>query len=317
MATTKKALPKKQTLTHKHKALAVAGVFAFFGFMVFLLLQGHSFPVLDPKGTVAAQQKHLIINVTLLMLVVVIPVFVLTFFIAWKYRAGNKKARYMPEWDNNRAAEVTWWLIPLAIIIAISIMIWKSSHALDPRRPLESNKKPVKIQVVALQWKWLFIYPEQNIATVNFVQFPEDTPVNFEITSDAPMNSFWIPQLGGQIYAMAGMTTRLHLDASEQGDYKGSSANISGEGFAGMKFTARASSESDFNKWAASAKNSSGPLGFDEYQKLAQPSKNSPVATYLESDQNLYDKIIMKYMRPNKQEKLPAEQHNNMGGHHY
>jgi cytochrome o ubiquinol oxidase subunit 2 len=159
---------------------------------------------------------------------------------------------------------------------------------------LESNTKPLKIQVVALQWKWLFIYPEQGIATVNFVQFPEQTPINFEITADAPMNSFWIPQLGGQIYAMPGMVAKLHLIADKEGSYRGSSANLSGKGFAGMKFIAKSSSEADFEAWVDSVRQS-GPI---DYTKVAEPSEYAPAAFYSLSDDNLFNQIVMKYMVP-------------------
>jgi cytochrome o ubiquinol oxidase subunit 2 len=155
------------------------------------------------------------------------------------------------------------------------------------------------IQVVSLDWKWLFIYPEQHVASVNFVQFPTDTPVNFAITSDSVMNSFWIPQLGGQMYSMPGMLTQLHLSADTAGDYTGASANISGEGFAGMKFTARASSQADFDKWIHEAKNSSNTLDKNTYDQLAKPSKNNPASYYAKVQEGLYDTIMMKYMTPN------------------
>lgn len=284
---------------------------------VYLAFQNANFAVLNPRGSIADQQLKLMINATLLMLVVIIPVFVLTFMITWKYRAGNKKAKYSPDMDGNRLFEVTWWLIPLAIIIALSTIIWKSSYALDPYRPLESSKKPVRVQVIALEWKWLFIYPDENIVTVNQLQIPVGTPVNFEITSDAPMNSFWIPQLGGQVYAMAGMTTKLHLDANKPGDYQGSSANISGEGFSGMRFIARASSEQDYKKWAENIRGNGNKLDFTDYNNLAKPSKNNAPAAYTESDQNIYDKVIMKYMSPGKQEPKPSEHFENEGAHHY
>ena len=164
------------------------------------------------------------------------------------------KAKHAPDWEHNYIAEYCWWGVPIVIIVILAVTTWKSSHDLNPFKPIESEKKPLAIQVVALHWKWLFIYPEQGIATVNFVQFPEKTPINFEITSDAPMNSFWIPQLGGQIYAMPAMRSKLHLIANEIGSFRGVSANISGKGFAGMTFTAKSSSEEDFDAWVQSGK---------------------------------------------------------------
>jgi cytochrome o ubiquinol oxidase subunit 2 len=192
--------------------------------------------VFNPKGSIAEKQRNLIIFASLLSLLVIIPVYILTFTFLFKYRETNKKARYTPDWDHNRIYETIWWGIPIAVILLLSIVTWNSTHALDPYKPLSSSEKPLDIQVVALQWKWLFIYPEQNVATVNYVQIPVNRPVTFTITSDAPMNSLWIPQLGGQIYAMSGMSTQLHLIANHAGSYNGSSANISGEGFAGMRF---------------------------------------------------------------------------------
>lgn len=254
--------------------------------------------VLNPQGLIADKQRDLIVVAVLLMMIVVIPVYILTFTIAWKYRANNKKAKYTPDADGNTALETIWWLVPLTIITILGGIIWTSSHELDPANPIKSNNKPMTIQVVALQWKWLFIYPEEKIATVNYVQFPEKTPVNFEITSDAPMNSFWIPSLGSQIYAMSGMSTRLYLMANHIGTYRGSSANISGEGFAGMKFTARSTSEADFDKWASRVKNTGTTLDSNTYEALAKPSTNNTTKYYLLGEADLYDKVILKYTGP-------------------
>jgi cytochrome o ubiquinol oxidase subunit 2 len=263
-----------------------------------ILLKGANFAVLNPKGTIAQDQFELLIFTSLLSLIIVVPVFALTIYISIKYRAGNKKATYNPEWDRSRTAEAIWWLVPLALIGVLAVITWTSTHRLDPYKPLASEKRPITIQVVAMEWKWLFIYPEQNIAAVNFVQFPKDTPVNFEITADAPMNSFWIPQLGGQVYAMAGMKTKLHLQASHEGEYRGSSANISGEGFADMTFTAKATSEADFKAWIEQARRSDKTLSQGEYNSLAIPSKRNPPATYAARDETLYDTVIMKYTKP-------------------
>jgi cytochrome o ubiquinol oxidase subunit 2 len=257
-------------------------------------------PVLEPKGSIGNKERNLMIFTVLLGLVVVVPVFVMATVIAWRYREGNTKTahKYAPDWDHNRAAEFTWWAIPIAIITVLSVVTWTSTYALDPWKPLASHAKPMTIQVVSLDWKWLFIYPEQHVASVNFVQFPTNTPVNFAITSDSVMNSFWVPQLGGQMYSMPGMLTQLHLSADVMGDYAGSSANISGEGFAGMKFTARASSQADFNKWLREAKKSSAVLSQDTYTQLAKPSKNNQPSYYANVQNGLYDTIMMKYMTP-------------------
>ena len=264
-------------------------------------LSSENIAVLNPKGSIADQQKDLIITATLLMLIVVVPVFILTGYIAIKYREGNKSAKYSPDFDHSPLIEGLWWAIPFIIIAILSVMAWNSSHSLDPFRPLDSDKEPLKIQVVAMQWKWLFIYPEQGVASVNMAHLPIDRPVNFEITSDAPMNSFWIPQLGGQIYAMAGMRTKLHLIADTPGKYHGQSANISGSGFAGMTFTARACQETDFEKWLAQVRAAPQTMTMDSYDELAEPSKNNPVIYYSEVDDGLFDTVIAKYMSPGHQ----------------
>lgn len=258
--------------------------------------------VLDPKGWIGMKEADLIVTSSLLMLIVVIPVYILTWFFAWKYRAG-RDARHDPDWEHNYIVEYCWWGVPLIIVAVLAIICWKSSHELNPFKPLESDKKAIQIQVVALQWKWLFIYPEQGIATVNFVQFPEKTPVNFEITADAPMNSFWIPQLGGQIYAMPAMRTKLHLIADEVGSYRGLSSNISGTGFAGMTFIAKASSDADFQQWVNEAKRSGKTLKFADYLKLVAPSENVPVSTYSLGDKDLFEQIMDQYEPPKKKGK--------------
>ncbi|MDB5186830.1 MAG: Ubiquinol oxidase subunit 2 [Candidatus Saccharibacteria bacterium] len=256
--------------------------------------------ILNPKGLIAEKEYNLLVFTTLLGFVIVIPVFILAITIAWRYREGNTKAKYTPNVSGNRIAETIWWGIPILLIAILSVVTWTSTYDLDPHKPLASDVKPITIQVVALDWKWLFIYPEQKIASVNLVQIPVDTPINFVITADAPMNSFWIPQLGGQIYAMAGMTTKLHLNATEKGDYKGSSANISGEGFSGMKFIARASSKEEFNAWVNVVKASPEHLTNAEYTALAKPSKDAPVTYYSATADDLYDTILMQYMMPHE-----------------
>lgn len=262
-----------------------------------LLLQPHVFAVLEPRGVIAAKEMHLMAIVTLLMLIVVVPVFVLTAIISWRYRATNQ-ATYTPEWSGHRGLETIWWGLPIAIIALIATVIWQSSHELDPYRPLASTTPPITIKVIALPWKWLFIYPDQQIATVNFVQFPVNTPVNFQITSDAPMNSFWIPQLGGQIYAMPGMSSQLHLRADKVGTFRGSSANLSGTGFAGMTFPAKASSSADFDRWVAKVQQDPARLDPASYAALLKPSQNVEPRYYSYVTHGLYDTVVMKYMMP-------------------
>ena len=184
-----------------------------------LYIKSNNIAVLEPKGFIGVKEKDLIITSVLLMLIVVIPVFGMTIFFSWKYREGNPKAKHAPNWEHNAIAEYCWWGIPFIIITCLAVITWKSSYDLSPFKPLKSDQKPITIQAVALQWKWLFIYPEQEIATVNYIKFPVNTPIHFEITADAPMNSFWIPQLGGQIYAMPAMRSQLNLIADEKGIY--------------------------------------------------------------------------------------------------
>ncbi len=266
--------------------------------------------VLNPAGLVGDRQRQLIIVTVLLATIVVVPVFVMTIYISIKYRAKNShKNTYTPEWDKNKTIETIWWGIPVLLISVLAVITWISTFHLDPYRPIKGEQTPMKIQVVSMDWKWLFIYPEEGIATVNFVQFPVDRQVDFELTSDAPMNSFWIPQLGGQMYTMPGMTTHIYLIANQLGDFAGSSANISGSGFAGMKFTARASSESDYQSWITHAKHSELGLDKETYGQLAKPSKNNPVAYYASVDETLYANIVMKYMMPGHEpaQDTPAE----------
>jgi cytochrome o ubiquinol oxidase subunit 2 len=282
-----------------------------------ILLHGHDIPVLNPQGTIANKERDLIMFTVILALAIIIPVFVMLFAIVWKYREGNIKAntKYSPDWDGSRLYETIWWGVPCIVMLILGVIIWQSSHELDPYKKLASNVKPIQVQVVALQWKWLFIYPEQKVASVNFVQFPEDTPVNFEITADAPMNSFWIPSLGGQVYAMTGMTTKLHLQADNIGSYNGSSANISGEGFAGMKFVAKATSKTDFDNWIRSNQSNTKGLNMAEYDKLATPSKDVPASVYSLKQSDLYDTIVMKYMAHGSENEPMNHEHMNMEMH--
>jgi cytochrome o ubiquinol oxidase subunit 2 len=272
--------------------------YILFFLSVAVLLSGCNWALLNPKGVIAASEKELLVTAVLLMLTIVVPVIILTLIFAWKYRESNTKAKYSPEWTHSTAIEVVCWSIPAIIIAILGVMTWTSSHQLDPYRPLSSNIKPIPIQVVALNWKWLFIYPEQKIATVNFLQIPVNVPVRFFITADAPMNSLEIPQLAGQIYAMTGMQSQLNLMATEPGDYQGFSANFSGEGFSGMKFVVRASSEKEFKQWVNSVKNSPEALTSESYEKLALPSENNPVQTFVLGEKDLFNSVIMKYMMP-------------------
>lgn len=263
------------------------------------ILGAEHFDVLSAQGPVSAQQRNLIIFTCLLALIVVVPVFIMLFSFAWRYRENNTKAKYTPDKANNKVLEIIWWTIPCVIILILSIVTWQTSHSLDPYKALDSKTKPINIQVVSLQWKWLFIYPDQHVASVNLMAFPEKTPLNLTLTSDAPMNSFWVPSLGSQVYTMSGMSTKLHLMANHTGSYYGSSANISGKGFASMNFTAKSMASTDFNKWVAAARQGDD-LTAASYDKLAQPSIPKQPKQYYLMDTNLYDTIVMKYMMPDK-----------------
>lgn len=252
--------------------------------------------VLSPSGDIARQQKDLLVFAFWLSMVIILPVFALTIFITLHYRANNKKAKHTPDWGHDKKLEAIWWGIPILIIIVLSVITWQTSHSLDPYKPLDSASQPLEVKVVAMEWKWLFLYPEQNVASVNYLKLPTNRPINFVITADAPMNSFWIPNLGGQVYAMNGMSTKLHLIANEPGEFKGRSANISGEGFADMQFDTSAVGQSDFEQWINTAKINSDYLDAGTYAELAQPSVQSEPIIYSAFTPNLYDTIIGKYM---------------------
>jgi cytochrome o ubiquinol oxidase subunit 2 len=248
--------------------------------------------VLSPKGDVGIHERSLIFIAMGLMLVVVVPVIVLTLAFAWRYRASNTRATYAPKWAHSTAIEVVMWAIPCVIIAVLGWITWTSTHKLDPYRPLESQVKPVTIEAVSLDWKWLFIYPDYGVASVNQIAFPVDVPVNFRITSGTVMNAFFIPQLGSQIYAMAGMQTQLHLIAREQGTYEGLSSNYSGAGFSDMRFKAIATSAQGFQDWIKQAKAVPATLDADAYQALLKPSERVPVSYYGAVAPGMFEHIL-------------------------
>lgn len=263
-----------------------------------LLLSGCRWAVLDPKGPVGLQERSIILTATVLMLIVVVPVIALILVFAWRYRASNEKAEYRPDWSHSNRIEAVVWLIPCVIVAALGVITWKSSHSLDPYRPLASKVKPIRIDAVALDWKWLFIYPDQKVATVNEVAFPANVPVEFHITSATVMNAFFIPRLGSQIYAMAGMQTQLHLLASDPGTYRGLSSNYSGDGFSGMTFEAIAEpSRQGFAAWVAKVKAARQTLGAQAYAQLARPSESNPVAYYSQVQPDLFADIVAGRLR--------------------
>ena len=261
-----------------------------------VVLSGCQMVVMDPKGPVGMQEKDLIILAMLLMLIPVIPVIFMTVWFAWRYRASNTKATYAPDFEHSNRIEAVVWAIPTLIIIALGAVTWISTHELDPRAPLahvsQSNVKPIEVEVVSLDWKWLFIYPEYNIATVNELALPVGTPVHFKLTSATVMNSFFIPQLGSQIYTMTGMETQLNLRADHVGEYDGISANYSGHGFAGMKFKAVALDDAGFKAWVAKAQSAQTPLDAAAYAQLAKPGMEFKPTYYATVEPMLFHKVL-------------------------
>jgi cytochrome o ubiquinol oxidase subunit II len=252
--------------------------------------------LLNPKGDIGVQEEVLILLALGLMLLVVIPVIVLTLVFAWRYRASNTRATYAPKWAHSTSIEVVVWSIPCVIVAFLAVLIWRTTHSLDPYRPLESDVAPVRVEVVALNWKWLFIYPDYGVATVNRLAIPVNTPIDFKLTSDSMMNSFFIPQLGSQIYAMAGMQTQLHLIADSPGTYAGRSSAFSGPGFSDMHFDTVATSREAFDAWIREARNSPAVLDDSTYRWLEQPSTKTPVTIYASVAAGLFDNIVSRYM---------------------
>ena len=248
--------------------------------------------VLDPQGPIAAAERLVLINSLAIMLVVVVPVIITTLAFAWWYRASNPRAVRSLDVAYEGRIEFVTWSIPALIVILLGGVTWIGSHQLDPKAPIAADAKPLRVDVVALDWKWLFIYPDQGIAAVNQLVVPAGTPVQFRLTSATVMNSFFVPQLGSQIYTMAGMETHLNLLADKPGEYPGISANYSGDGFADMRFTVNAVLPGDFDKWIAQAHGAGSSLDPAGYAALAKPSKAVPPATFGSVEGNLFERIV-------------------------
>jgi cytochrome o ubiquinol oxidase subunit 2 len=250
----------------------------------------------DPKGPIGDAERFIILTAIALMLIVVIPVFVMSFLFARRYRASNTNATYTPKWSYSKKIDLVIWLVPVAIVIALAILAWIEAHRLDPYKPIHPSIKPIHIEAVSLDWKWLFIYPDHHIATVNQLVFPVKVPLNFRITSDTVMTSFFIPQLGSQIYAMAGMQTLLHLMADEPGVYFGQNQQFSGRGFADMNFKAIALSREEFEAWVQKTKQSPETLDLARFEDLEKPSVGYPLTYFSSVKPGLFDSIIRKYV---------------------
>jgi cytochrome o ubiquinol oxidase subunit II len=252
--------------------------------------------VLDPHGPVGAAERLMLYDATAIMLAVVVPVILLTLAFAWWFRAGNRHARYRPDWEYSGRIEVIVWAIPALVILFLGGIAWVGSHQLDPPRALRSNTAPLEVQVVSLDWQWLFIYPGQHIASLNHLVLPAGVPVRFSLTSATVMNSFFIPQLGSQIYTMAGMTTHVNLQADERGKYQGLSAQFSGDGFSDMRFDVDAVPADGFQAWVSDVRTRSGLLDAPAFAQLARPSHVKGTATYAQVSVGLFDAIVAGHL---------------------
>jgi cytochrome o ubiquinol oxidase subunit II len=273
-------------------------VAALFAFAACALMTGCSHGVLDPQGPVGADEKVILFDATIIMLAVVIPVIVCTLAFAWWFRARNKHAQRRPEWEYSGRIEFVTWSIPTMIVVFLGGIAWIGSHDLDPPAALKSNIKPVEIEVISLDWKWLFIYPQEQIAAVNELVLPVNAPVHFKLTSGSVMNSFFVPQLGSQIYTMAGMTTQLNLLASNAGTYPGLSAQFSGDGFSDMRFDVRAVPDEEYKAWLAATRASTARLDDVRYAQLAAPSRNDEPAIFGQVAAGLFDSIVHNHGAP-------------------
>lgn len=271
-------------------------VTVIFSLIIVKLTYNADIALLNPKGLIANEQHWLLITSTLVMLGFGVPIILTLYFFSWKYREDGPSKSYDPKKNTSKAMLAFAWGGPLVIVIILASLLLPATQRLEPQKPITSDKDQLTVQVVSMNWKWLFIYPEQNIATVNFAQIPVDTPIRFELTADqAPMSSFWIPHLAGMLYTMTGHVNPLHLMADTVGDYPGASAEISGIGFAGMKFMTRVSSEEDFQSWVNEVKQSEIQLDDAEYKRLLEPSEYEEPAFYASAKPNLYDSIVSKY----------------------
>jgi cytochrome o ubiquinol oxidase subunit 2 len=254
--------------------------------------------VLDPQGPIAAAERTILLNATVIMLAVVVPVILMTLAFAWWFRAGNKWARRLPDWAYSGPVEVTVWSIPTLVVLFLGGIAWIGSHDLDPARPLPSRAVPLEVQVVSMDWKWLFIYPGQGVASVNRLVVPAGTPLRLQLTSASVMNSFFVPQLGSQIYTMPGMTTTLHLQADRPGTWPGLSAQFSGDGFSDMRFDADAVPAAGFAEWLASARASPATLDAPAYAALARPGIAASAKTYGRVAPGMFETILETSMKP-------------------
>jgi cytochrome o ubiquinol oxidase subunit 2 len=248
--------------------------------------------MLDPAGPISAATRSLLFDAAGLMLIVVVPVFILTALVVWRYRAGNVSAGYTPDWGGSRTIEIGIWFVPLVIVVALGAMVWSRTHEFDPYRPIAADQPPITVQAVALDWQWLFIYPEESVAAVNRLVFPAGRPLALEITSDTVMNSLSIPALGGQIYAMAGMETKLNLMADHPGTFMGRNTMFSGDGFAAQQFSAEAVDAAGFDAFLAEARASGAALDGSSFETLARPTIAGAVRLFSKVEPGLFQTIM-------------------------
>ena len=248
--------------------------------------------VLDPKGPIAFAERQIFWDSTAIMLAIVVPTMLATLGVAIWFRASNKRARYQPDFEHSGRLELLVWSIPIMTVLLVGGVAWVGAHDLDPARPIESAAKPLRVQVISLDWKWLFIYPDEGVATVNQLTIPVGRPVNFELTGAGVMNSFFVPQLGSQMYTMGGMVTNLSLQADQTGTYRGLSTEFSGEGFADMRFTVDAVGDAAWSNWLAAARSEPRTLDARRYADLARPSTAVAPALYGAVASNLFDSVV-------------------------
>ncbi|WP_082525688.1 MULTISPECIES: ubiquinol oxidase subunit II [unclassified Mesorhizobium] len=254
--------------------------------------------VLDPQGTVGIAEKTILIDSLAIMLAIVVPTIVTTFIFAWWFRASNTRATYLPNWEYSGRIELIVWSIPLLVIMLLGGVAWIGSHELDPAKPLTSNTPPLEVQVVALDWKWLFIYPGQRIASVNHLVVPAGTPIHFSLTSASVMNAFFVPRLGSMIYTMNGMTTQLNLRADAPGTFHGLSSHYSGDGFSDMHFEVQAVSAQRFAAWIDATRDVGPSLDAKSYAALARQSVNTTPFTFRAADPDLFQQIVTQQLPP-------------------
>lgn len=281
------------------KILLVALFFVLVFLGTFFVLAGEHALSWHPQGVIARDILDLICTNFVLMFVIIIPTYLLLVWVVWKYCIRKKPAPYEPEHTCSPLGHLLQWGLPTIIVLIMAPITWKATYDLNPYKPIESERTPVKVQVVALNWKWLFIYPEQGIATLNYLHIPAGTPIHLRLTADAsPMNSFWIPQLSGQIYAMTGMTTQLYLMADDPGEYRGHEVEINGDGYSDMTFAVKSTTLSDFEHWVEEVKTSPNDLTIEAYTELRKPNIDSSPKDFGKVPEHLFQKIVESYMYP-------------------